>query len=558
MDISSMLLCTDADPEVGFFDFSIAPDILYYAYVPIIIIALSIGVFVLVKDKYSHISKALFFITLLFSIFIANELIQWIAVPAGVIYFGWAVSLLIHFLIIVATVYFVALFALKKDVPFLYKALFSLFALPIIFFLPTDLNLTGFDIEWCEGITGPLWNYLYGFEFACSIGLFGTALYLLSKRKKIKREALMPTVYLLIGASFFLFILFGSYFFADYTGLYGINFVGPLGMLIFVCVLSYIIVQFKVFNIKLIAAQALMIFLWALIGSLLFVAQSTTTKVVAGFTLVAAVGLGMMLVRNIQKTIKQKEEIEKLAEKLEVANERLKELDKMKSEFVSIASHQLRSPLTSIRGYASMLIEGTYGQLPPKVKDVVERISESSHFMASSIEDYLNVSRIQAGNMKYEYSDFNLNDLASRVADDIRQSAVKKGLLLTFKSNITKRGIVHADVGKTRQIIDNLINNSLKYTPKGYIEVSVHDNWKNRKIFVDIKDSGIGMSPKTLNNIFGKFSRAENANAVNVTGTGLGLFIAQKMARDMGGDVTASSEGEGRGSTFTLELPLQL
>jgi signal transduction histidine kinase len=365
-------------------------------------------------------------------------------------------------------------------------------------------------------------------------------------------------MYVLGGASLFLLIFFCSYFFADYTGIYGINFVGPVGMLLFIAALSYVIVRFNIFNIKMIAAQALMIFLWALIGSLLFIIQSMTGRLVAGFTLVAAVILGFMLIRSIQRTLKQKEEIEKLAKKLEAANEQLKVLDKMKSEFVSIASHQLRSPLTSIRGYASMLLEGSFGAITPKAKEAVERIAESSRFMASSVEDYLNVSRIQAGNMKYEYSDFNLKDLAERVADDTRQIALKKGLLVTFKSDVEKRGIVHADVGKTRQVIDNLINNALKYTPKGSIDIFVHDNPKLKKIYVEVSDTGIGMKPHTIESLFEKFERAENANVVNVTGTGLGLYIARKMAQEMKGDVTAASEGENKGSTFTLTLPLQM
>jgi signal transduction histidine kinase len=178
--------------------------------------------------------------------------------------------------------------------------------------------------------------------------------------------------------------------------------------------------------------------------------------------------------------------------------------------------------------------------------------------MASSVEDYLNVSRIQAGNMKYVYSDFNLADLASRVADDTRQIAIKKGLLLTFKTDLTKKGVVHADIGKTRQVIDNLVNNALKYTPKGSIDVRVYDAPKQKKIYVSISDTGIGLAPHTIDDMFEKFERAENANAVNVTGTGLGLYIARKIAREMGGEVTAASEGIGKGSTFTFELPLQL
>ena len=183
---------------------------------------------------------------------------------------------------------------------------------------------------------------------------------------------------------------------------------------------------------------------------------------------------------------------------------------------------------------------------------------ESSRSMATSVEDYLNVSRIESGNMKYELSDFNLKDEAEHIADDIRPQAIKKGLLLTFKSDLDSKGVTNADIGKVRQILHNLINNSLKYTPKGSIKVLVRDNKRKKRLFVDVIDTGVGMNEEALDTVFDKFVRAKNANHVNVTGTGLGLFVARKMAHDMKGEISATSDGEGKGSTFTLELPLQL
>ena len=120
------------------------------------------------------------------------------------------------------------------------------------------------------------------------------------------------------------------------------------------------------------------------------------------------------------------------------------------------------------------------------------------------------------------------------------------------------REIVHADIGKTVQICHNLINNSIKYTNKGSINVFLRDDVGLQKIYVEITDTGVGMSEKTTKTLFQKFTRAENANKTNSSGTGLGLFVAHKMAEAMGGNITAHSDGEGKGSCFILELPLAM
>ncbi len=203
-----------------------------------------------------------------------------------------------------------------------------------------------------------------------------------------------------------------------------------------------------------------------------------------------------------------------------------------------------------------MLLEGSYGKLSAKATEAVERINDSSRYMAISVEDYLNVSRIEAGNMKYEKAEFNLRTEVEKIVDELRPTALKKGLLLTFKSDCSSGCTIFADIGKTRQVIQNLVDNAMKYTEKGTISVTTKDDVKKKKITIAIKDTGVGMSKQAQEDIFEKFVRAQNANRVNVTGTGLGLFVAKKMVDEMGGKVWGESEGEGKGSTFFIEFKL--
>jgi signal transduction histidine kinase len=203
-----------------------------------------------------------------------------------------------------------------------------------------------------------------------------------------------------------------------------------------------------------------------------------------------------------------------------------------------------------------MMTEGSFGKLPDKANEALGRIAESTVFMASSIDDFLEVSRIESGNMKYDYKDVNFKEQAEHIVDDLRTDALKRGLLLMFRSDMNGTGVVRADAGKTQQILHNLINNALKYTPKGSVTVYAHDDVKGKKMYVEIIDTGLGLSPESITKLFGKFARAKVASSANIMGTGLGLFVAREMARAMGGDITVTSEGEGKGSTFSITLPL--
>ncbi len=243
--------------------------------------------------------------------------------------------------------------------------------------------------------------------------------------------------------------------------------------------------------------------------------------------------------------------------KIEFANERLKELDALKNEFVSLATHQIRAPLTAIKGYISLVQEGDYGPVSPEIAQALTIIMSSTNNLVTIVGDFLDVSRIEGGKMKYDYSDFDIEKLAEEVISEYRPNVEKRGLALEFTFEQNKNYMVHADKGKVKQVIGNILDNSIKYTPHGNIKVNVSISEQSGKSIIKISDTGVGIPATTMPKLFQKFSRAENANETNILGTGLGLYIARNMIESMSGRVWAESEGANTGSQFYIEIPVK-
>jgi signal transduction histidine kinase len=313
-----------------------------------------------------------------------------------------------------------------------------------------------------------------------------------------------------------------------------------------------------------IGAQALVWALVILIGSEFLFVTSTTNQVLVGITLLISSILGLVLVRSVKKEVKSRERIEELADnlvksndKLEGANIKLKELDKLKSEFLSLASHQIRNPLTAIKGYASLVLDGTYGEVSHPVREAVDRMYQSTQSLVTIVSDFLDISRIEQGTMKYDFTSFDIKKLAIEVVEEFRPNILHAGLSI---SSVAGPGdyFVNADQGKIKQVIGNLIDNAIKYTPTGSIKValsrySLSDGTSGR-VRVTVSDTGVGLDKEVIPQLFAKFTRDKDAFRTNVTGTGLGLYLAKQMVQAHHGKIWAESDGKGKGSRFIIEL----
>ena len=241
------------------------------------------------------------------------------------------------------------------------------------------------------------------------------------------------------------------------------------------------------------------------------------------------------------------EEVDTATRKLKRQNKRLEELDDIKDDFISMASHQLRTPLTSVKGYLSMVLEGDAGKLTPTEKQMLKQAFASSQRMVFLITDLLNVSRLKTGKFVIDAAPTNLKDVVQEELDQLHETAEAKSLKLTFKAPQKFPELMLDDV-KIRQVIMNFVDNAIYYTPSGgRIRVELEE--KPTTVELRVVDNGIGVPRSEQHHLFTKFYRAANARKARPDGTGLGLFMAQKVIIAQGGSIIFHSK-EGQGSTF--------
>lgn len=236
-------------------------------------------------------------------------------------------------------------------------------------------------------------------------------------------------------------------------------------------------------------------------------------------------------------------------------NAKLHDLDQLKDDFVSVASHELRTPMTAIRSYVWMALHKPDMPLTEKLKRYLYRTLVSTERLINLVNDMLNVSRIEAGKIEIYPKGFDIVTLAKEVLEEVKVKSDEKLIKLQLMEQ--KLPPVFADPDKVHQVLLNLVGNALKFTPPDGI-ISIGFFTDGKMVEISIKDTGAGISKEDLAKLFHKFSRLDNSYvAMGVSGgTGLGLYISKSLIDLMHGKIWANSEGENKGSVFTFSLPI--
>lgn len=532
------------------------PFLLYYSHIPAIILSLLFGVFLYVQAQRNISSVIILLITVLYSLRSLFDLITWATNDSRQVMFFWSLQIYFELAIYVAFAYLVYVFLRRRDVPAWGKSLLFMPLAVLAALLPTAYTLSHMVLDdFCEASEG--WvavYYVYSVELviiAWIISYFVYHFFRASDAHVRKQYAIFA-----VGAVAFLVAFSWGNIAGSLSENWEVAQYGEFGMPVFIALLAYLVVKYRTFNAKLLSVQALAFSLVALVGSLLFFIRDPLPYLIISITLILLIILARILVLSVQREVQRKEELEVLTRELSAANAELLRLDGAKSEFISIASHQLRTPLTAIRGFLELLLEGAYGTLEPKVKETMGKLTVANNRLMGLVENLLNISRIEAGRIQYQFAPTRIENVVDELADMFALAAKEKSLAFKVLRPTEPLPLLSLDAAKIREVVSNLIDNAIKYTEKGSVTVSYEV--RGERVAVIVTDTGIGIDPADLPHLFKKFERGSQASRVNVSSTGLGLYVGRKFAEAHGGTVTAESVGKGHGARFVLELPVHV
>jgi signal transduction histidine kinase len=412
-------------------------------------------------------------------------------------------------------------------------------------------------------LTGPVTHEAYGRSVTLSLSaylIFATvflSLFLGGQiriwRKYVSAEGVVRSQLLAIGTSVTTVGLIGVYFDLLLPSPFFENFEfvwnGPVLTSVFAVVITYAIFRFRLFSPKA-ALTELLVFAWWLFILVRALAARSLSDIVADLALLAvSVPIGVLLLRSIRLEARARET-------LAVANGRLSEADQMKSELLALATHQLRQPVTIIRSYASLLLEGSYGPLPSGIVEPVEHMLSSSTQMGNEITDHLSVAKLDQGRLRFVFAPTDLRKLIGDLVADMRSIAAKRRVSLIFDAPPDRSWVVDVDAGKISQVISNLIDNAIHYTAAGSVTLHLSECAGPDMVLISVQDTGAGIPASAMSHLFQRYSRLEDTTHLHAEGSGLGLYVAKQIVEGHGGRIWAVSPGPNQGATFSIELPV--
>lgn len=541
-----------------------SPEVLrftYFAHFLVATLSLSTGVFVYVKSRRSLAAKLFLWLVSVFSLWIVFDLIVWASSSGDWIMFSWSLLGLLFVLVFFLSFAFVSVFVCHRPLSLRTNIVLGMLLLPLLLVTPTRWNVPFLHLGTCEASEN-MWFVSYyhaiGLIIAVLIAAMGYFRYF-----REERRARQKIRYVIVGVELFLFSFLaasgGTSILVHYGYLTNFNLepYGLFGMLVFLAMIALLIIRYKAFHIKLWGVQALIAVLILLSGFQLFLKSSEFAWILGLFIFLASMLSGVLLARSLRM------ESQKLA--LEMAHQNLKQIDRAKSEFIDIVSHQLRTPVSILQGTVSVLLDEDMSRMDKEQsRQLLEGIQRKMTKLSGIVDDIMKVTRVITGNYKC-FQPVRLDSLVHEALREVEPLFKQKCVDCSVEIKEDLPIMVRAEAEVLKEALVNIFDNALKYTARGVRawhqgrmgagKIDVALKREGDYAVIAVHDNGIGIDESDKAHIFKKFWRAKNAVRRHADGTGLGLYIASEVVRAHHGKIWVESQ-LGVGATFFISLPI--
>ena len=421
----------------------------------------------------------------------------------------------------------------------------------------TDYFISGaYKYSWGAHTQAKFFHHLFLIFFSSYLFLFFRNIYIFFQKAKKEKKKIEQIQAKYIFLSFVGFAV-GSYAFLPAYGI-DINPLGAyLGGILAASLLFFSITKYHLFDIRVILTEILVGVMGIVLLVQIFLAPTFNWRISTLATFLLFCIFGYYLIKATYEEERRREKAERLAIQEKALRRATEKISRLKSEFIAITSHQLRTPLTIMKCYLSNILEGDYGKLSDLLKERVKSIYQANERLIRMVNNFLNISKIETGGVTLDLEEVQIEDIVSEVVSDIIPLVKEKALYLRVKKPKDILPKISLDKEKIKEVLRNILDNAIKYTQKGGIEIGLERINNSDKVQIRVKDTGEGIKKETQERLFTLFTRGETGERYWTEGAGLGLYIAKKIIEAHKGKIWIESLGKGKGATVFLELPLK-
>lgn len=439
-----------------------------------------------------------------------------------------------------------------KKIELIFINLLGIAGLIGLLLIPSKFNIANMDIadHSTRFEAGPLYTLLFLLMLLSLI----ISVYLVFKKWKILEKKEKNQIWLIIAGIFLTLIIsiITQLVLVIFFDLQVLVSVGPLSTIFITLFTAYAIIRYVSFFINMLATEFFILIILASLSFGIMLSRNNIEMATITAIFISVLIMSFFLIRSILLENERKKQMQELTERLESINKELKKLDQLKNDFIHLVIHEINTPIASILGYLSLVLDEKMVKIDKKAEEYLQKVYASSKRLANVVADFLDIIKIEGGKLKMEFTKINLESFLKEIVLEYKQKAREKNNEIIIQNLNLENIEINIDSDKLKEAIINLVDNAIKFTKNGKIEI-VMDKYESRTVII-VKDNGEGIAEEKIGKVFDKFYQTDPSDASRY-GTGLGLYITKSIVEMHGGKIMVESLVS-KGTKFTIFLPL--